>query len=159
MTATEIEQRINEIRHLEPGWGIDDSKPIPKEVCDKAERMSLLFTGAKYMTIFPTMRESINIETENNGAYFEIEIFANRYTTLAAEHNNAGHVGEMFPTPKEKQTSDKDEWININKSNNAETTYQCNKCKFKVKLGPNLMLPQYCPNCGTFKTNGHRFYY
>ena len=78
---------IVDLRNLEENWNGHGAKPIPDIVCDRAEKFIELFKGADKLEIFPTGRESIQIEFETDMTYFEIEVFEDKYTTMFAERN------------------------------------------------------------------------
>lgn len=66
-------KKLDEFSKLETGWNCYDAKPIPKELIKQTK------TVIKDLTvqpdIFPTARESIQIEFDNEDDYLEFEIF------------------------------------------------------------------------------------
>lgn len=85
MTIKDAQQRIIDIRKLQKDWDGYNALPIPFEVCKLAE--NLLQKLNHVPEIFPTARESIQFQWENNSDYAEVEIFLNKLEVLVKFNN------------------------------------------------------------------------
>lgn len=103
MTRKEIKARIKEIRNLKKDWDGEGGLPIPKEVCDRAELIIDLLSGAENMSVFPTSRESIDIGFSTDNAYFELEICHDTdsgIVPLLCKRDDDGHFNDWTNSPK-----------------------------------------------------------
>jgi hypothetical protein len=81
-----IINKLKEISKLKDNWDGYGAKIIPKKVIRKAKQI-LKKSNFDFM-IFPTGRESIQLELENKYEYFEIEIFKNKIHLYNSFYNN-----------------------------------------------------------------------
>ena len=84
--------KLLECRHLEPGWDGYDAKPIPKIVCDRVEELIESFNTTPFYIddweVFPTGRETIQIERNSGGIYAEVEVYADKYVLFVQHVRN-----------------------------------------------------------------------
>lgn len=80
-----------ELSVLDQGWDGYSADPIPREICDHAkDLLSLLKVEPE---IYPTCRETIQFEYDNDDISVEFEIFNNKYEFLVI--NNVNDDEEM----------------------------------------------------------------
>ena len=92
-----VEKRMRQIESLEDNWDGEGSKAPSKKVCDNARKIAKLFEGAEcYGGIFPTGRNSIQIEFCDKDTYFDIEVYEDKYITTLAQRTENGVFQDMF---------------------------------------------------------------
>lgn len=76
VTLNECYKQLEEIAKLPPNWNENNADNFPASLINKAKHIlgNLIYEPS----VYPTARNSIQMEYENNLIYFEIEIFTNK---------------------------------------------------------------------------------
>lgn len=92
-----VKKRMRQIESLKDNWDGEGSKAPSKKVCDNVRKIAKLFEGTEcYGGIFPTGRNSIQIEFCGKDTYFDIEVYEDRYITTLAQRTENGVFQDMF---------------------------------------------------------------
>ncbi len=73
-----LERLMKSFKDLEYGWNGDSAKPIPDSVIKTSQEI-LFSISSKLPEVYPTGRESIQLEYDKNEKSLEIEIFEDRF--------------------------------------------------------------------------------
>ena len=89
-------KRIDEIQSLKENWNGYGTNSIPFSAIKRAKTFIFLLRDlSEFLYIYPTARESIQIEFEKDDIYFEAEIYTN-YIDIYAERNSIEYKNEQF---------------------------------------------------------------
>ncbi len=98
----QLKKKINNInkilsfKKLEAGWNGNNSEPFSSKLIEHALDFINL-SNLKYQpSVFPTGRQSIQLEYEkSNGSYLEIEVFEDNYTMYSEMGSDAVEKGNL----------------------------------------------------------------
>lgn len=90
--------RLDEIKSLEDNWNGYGAAPIDPQIIFKARKfLAQVKDLSSYISIFPTARQSIQIEWKKDDKYCEAEIFADSIE-IYAEKNDVEQIDSQFQT-------------------------------------------------------------
>lgn len=78
--------RINSFARLNDNWNMNGAEPIQQDVINRA--LDLIKKLEFQPEIFPTARQSIQFEYENDSQYLEFEIFGDKIDVLIEDNGN-----------------------------------------------------------------------
>lgn len=81
----ELEEKLNDITKLEDNWNGYGAKQFKPELIQKAKDLLKLLSNPP--EIFCTGRDSIQFEWEEDGHYFELEIFEDKITVFESKNS------------------------------------------------------------------------
>jgi len=130
---------IYEFSKLKKGWNGNDGEPIPEDAVKIAcEIIDYLPEGVGY---FPTGRESINFEFEQNGIDIELEVFKNKAKVLIDKDDKMEEY-EVYP-----RSDSCLEYVN-----DIIDSIKCNLDRIKSKKFTDFHTAwHYLNNCSVFK--------
>ena len=86
-------KKLDDFSRLDTGWNCYDAKLIPKELIKQTKTVIRVLDVQP--DIFPTARESIQIEFDNEGDYLEFEIFEGNKVVMYQEKDGNEIVEEI----------------------------------------------------------------
>ncbi|MFZ2727701.1 MAG: hypothetical protein WAX77_15725 [Methylococcaceae bacterium] len=88
--------RIDEIQSLKENWNGYGANTIPFSVINSAKNFIFYIKDlSEFISVFPTARQSIQIEFDRNGIYCEAEIFSDA-VDIYAEKDDVEYKNEQF---------------------------------------------------------------